>query len=104
MSRRLAAVVVAVAITMLAAGCNGAQLNQFRAAHGLAPLPATEADRAASAIDDALAKASRFQSFVAQAHDVGAAELGASWHPGCPVGPEQLVRLTLSHIGFDGVA
>jgi hypothetical protein len=33
---------------------------------------------------------------------VTAAELGASWHPGCPVAPEQLRRVTLDYIGFDG--
>jgi hypothetical protein len=29
-------------------------------------------------------------------HPVTAAELGASWHPGCPVGPEQLRRVELT--------
>ena len=33
---------------------------------------------------------------------VTAAELGGSWHAGCPVGPAQLRRLTLSYWGFDG--
>mgnify|MGYP000025178501 CR=1 FL=1 len=33
---------------------------------------------------------------------VTAAELGASWHPGCPVGPEQLRRVELTYEGFDG--
>jgi hypothetical protein len=33
---------------------------------------------------------------------VTAAELGASWRPGCPVGPEQLRRVGVDHIGFDG--
>ncbi len=33
---------------------------------------------------------------------VSAAELGASWAPGCPVDPEQLRRVTVSHLGFDG--
>jgi D-alanyl-D-alanine carboxypeptidase len=103
MTRRLAVVLVGVTIALVAAGCNGAELNQFRAAHGLPPLPAAEAEHAAAAIDAALAQAARRQSFVAQAHDVTAAELGASWHPGCPVGPDALVRLTLSHLGFDGV-
>lgn len=32
---------------------------------------------------------------------VTAADLGASWHPGCPVAPERLRRLTLTHLGFD---
>ncbi len=40
-----------------------------------------------------------FQSSVA---NVTAADLGASWHPGCPVGPEDLRILTVSFIGFDG--
>ena len=31
-----------------------------------------------------------------------ATELGASWRPGCPVGPEQLRRVEVDHIGFDG--
>jgi hypothetical protein len=30
------------------------------------------------------------------------AELGASWHPGCPVAPSQLRRVTVPYWGFDG--
>jgi hypothetical protein len=33
---------------------------------------------------------------------VTASELWASWRPGCPVGPDQLRRVTASHWGFDG--
>jgi hypothetical protein len=33
---------------------------------------------------------------------VTAAELGASWRPGCPVEPGQLRRVDVEHIGFDG--
>jgi hypothetical protein len=33
---------------------------------------------------------------------VTAAELGRSWHPGCPVGPASLRALTVSYVGFDG--
>ena len=29
-------------------------------------------------------------------------ELGASWHPGCPVAPAQLRRVTVAYWGFDG--
>ena len=32
------------------------------------------------------------------------AELGASWHPGCPVAPAQLRRVTVPYRGFDGKA
>ncbi len=33
---------------------------------------------------------------------VDAAQLGGTWHPGCPVGPEQLRLLSMSYLGFDG--
>ena len=32
------------------------------------------------------------------------AELGASWHPGCPVAPAQLRRVTVPYWGFDAAA
>ena len=35
---------------------------------------------------------------------VTAAELGRSWHPGCPVGPRQLRAVHVSFVGFDGRA
>jgi hypothetical protein len=38
----------------------------------------------------------------ATVHPVTAAELGASWRPGCPVAPERLRRVDVNHIGFDG--
>jgi hypothetical protein len=34
---------------------------------------------------------------------VTAAQLGPSWHAGCPVGPDQLRLLALPYWGFDGV-
>lgn len=33
---------------------------------------------------------------------VTAADLGASWRPGCPVAPEELRRVDVDYIGFDG--
>lgn len=33
---------------------------------------------------------------------VTAAELGPTWRPGCPVGPDQLRRVEVNHLGFDG--
>ena len=35
---------------------------------------------------------------------VTAAQLGRSWHAGCPVGPSQLRRVLVSYVGFDGKA
>lgn len=40
-------------------------------------------------------------SFSATAATVTAAELGKSWHAGCPVGPAQLRTLTMTYWGFD---
>ena len=36
------------------------------------------------------------------AEPVTAAELGASWRPGCPVGPGRLRRVGVDYLGFDG--
>jgi hypothetical protein len=35
---------------------------------------------------------------------VTAAQLGRSWHPGCPVGPAELRTVRVSYVGFDGRA
>jgi hypothetical protein len=35
---------------------------------------------------------------------VTAAQLGASWRPGCPVGPAGLLTVRVSYVGFDGRA
>jgi hypothetical protein len=35
---------------------------------------------------------------------VTAAQLGASWHAGCPVGPAQLRNVVVEYVGFDGRA
>jgi hypothetical protein len=40
--------------------------------------------------------------FSAQVERVTAAELGPSWHAGCPVAPAQLRRVRLRYVGFDG--
>ncbi|CAM04567.1 D-alanyl-D-alanine carboxypeptidase-like protein [Saccharopolyspora erythraea NRRL 2338] len=40
--------------------------------------------------------------FTAEVVPVTAAELGPSWRPGCPVGPAELRRVRLTHVGMDG--
>jgi hypothetical protein len=40
--------------------------------------------------------------FDVSVHRVTRAELGASYHAGCPVGPSQLRLLELAYVGFDG--
>jgi len=41
-------------------------------------------------------------TYEASTQTVTAADLGSSWHDGCPVGPDQLRRVTLRYWGFDG--
>jgi hypothetical protein len=43
-------------------------------------------------------------AFHATAAPVTAAQLGRSWHPGCPVGPAELRTVRVSYVGFDGRA
>lgn len=43
-------------------------------------------------------------AFSSSASDVTAAQLGATWHAGCPVDPVQLRALQLDYWGFDGQA
>jgi hypothetical protein len=40
--------------------------------------------------------------FNANVQPVTEAELGRSWHAGCPVGPPDLRELLVSYVGFDG--
>src|SRR5436305_15338101 len=40
----------------------------------------------------------------AQIAPVTAAQLGRSWHEGCPVGPSRLRAVSVSYVGFDGRA
>ena len=42
--------------------------------------------------------------FQASVQPVNAAQLGRSWHVGCPVAPASLRRLFVSYVGFDGRA
>ena len=43
-------------------------------------------------------------AYHAEIRPVTAAQLGRSWHAGCPVGPVQLRRVLVSYVGFDGRA
>jgi hypothetical protein len=41
-------------------------------------------------------------AFASSVETVTAAQLGSSWRPGCPLGPEQLRAVNVSHWGDDG--
>jgi hypothetical protein len=50
----------------------------------------------------ALAANTALPVFTSSVATVSAAQLGATWRPGCPVGPNQLRLLHLRYVGFDG--
>lgn len=71
-----------------------------RSASGTVP-STTTAVTSQSATATANASAPRFSSATTT---VTAAQLGASWHTGCPVAPTQLRQISLTYWGFDGSA
>ncbi|MEZ0166067.1 M15 family metallopeptidase [Kineococcus sp. LSe6-4] len=86
MSRLRTVVVAVVALVPLLAAC----------AEPTAP-GAAEVDQRARAVRTPLAP-----SFTSSVAPVTAAELSASWRPGCPVPPERLRTVTVSFVDFAG--
>lgn len=80
--------IAALAVAALAAGC---------AAAGPPPPAAPAASGSPSTAVPAP------QPRAAAVAPVTAAELGASWRPECPVGPDGLRRVELDYLGFDGL-
>ncbi|MEE6176068.1 M15 family metallopeptidase [Mycobacterium sp. 050134] len=77
-----------------------ASIALVQCAHGPAPRGATTAPPVTAASAGGAPPAAAG----ATVEPVNAAELGASWRPGCPVGAGQLRRVTLTYLGFDGQA
>jgi hypothetical protein len=84
----------------------GVVLVQCTAAqpHAAAPSPSTSAAPSWSATTTSSPSAPSAPPAPAAATvaPVSAAELGATWRPGCPVEPEQLRRVDVNFVGFDG--
>ena len=91
--RRGAAVAGMLAACLVLVQCTAAQ-----------PPPAATPTRSATPSPSAAAPSASAPSAPAggTVEVVTAAELGASWRPGCPVEPERLRRVNVDHIGFDG--
>lgn len=80
------------AAVLVTAGCDARPAESAT----WSPPPAAAATSAA-----ATTTSSPAPRFVAATDRVTAADLGASWRAGCPVGPDSLRRLRLSYWGFD---
>jgi hypothetical protein len=94
-----AALVVLALLPGCAGGDPAAQPGPART-----PAAATPAPSGSPASPSATPAAPAETAFRGTAADITAADVPRSWRAGCPVGPEQLSRLTLTHWGFDGQA
>jgi hypothetical protein len=108
---------VAVALAALAAGCGtGARASSATTAATTsttappstttsAPTTTTAAPPPPTTVAPATTSTSAAPAaFAASVAPVTATDLGATWHAGCPVGPDQLRALSLTYWGFDGAA
>ena len=100
-TRFAAAVVVAVMLAISATGCDAAAVQRWRTERGLSRLSDADATRLAAALAPIEAELARRSSFSAVATTPSTTDLGASWHPGCPVGPADLRSISVSFWGFD---
>jgi hypothetical protein len=104
-SRRLRRLLLAVTPVLLAAcagsgaGHAGGDPPNHPAAVSTAVPPVTGAPAAPAATTTVAAVAP--PAFTGTSAPVGAADLPSSWRPGCPVAPEGLRLLRVSHWGFD---
>jgi hypothetical protein len=97
-----AALVVLSLLTGCADGEPAAQPQPARTSP--AASPATSASATPGTAPSTAPSASAEPPFTGTAAAVTAADVPRSWRAGCPVGPQQLSRLTLTHWGFDGTA
>ncbi|MFM8305266.1 MAG: M15 family metallopeptidase [Actinomycetota bacterium] len=96
--RRAAAVLVAGVAVLLSACGDGATRDD------VAPVPSRPTVAPTVPATPVVTVPVTTPVFAATVTTVTASDLGASWRAGCPVGPDQLRRLTLSYRDFDGRA
>lgn len=89
----------------LVAGCGGGGDDRARATPTPTTAPVPTTATAASVTSPPVTAPTPTASaviFVTAVSPVTAADLGASWREGCPVGPDQLRRVALTYWDFDG--
>lgn len=102
-ARRVAAVVLAVAAL---AGCGDdggdATIPTLPTTAASSSTSVTSATTSPSSTASTAATTTSTAPTGGRVEPVTAEDLPASWRPGCPVGPEDLRRITVTHLGFDG--
>jgi hypothetical protein len=91
--RTISAVLVALVACLVLAQCSAGQ-----------PPPAATSSPSVTPSSPALSSSTSAPPAPppATTEPVTAAELGTTWRPGCPVEPEQLRRVSVDYLGFDG--
>ena len=93
----------AVLVEMVAASVVLVQCTAAQSPPAATPSPAaTQSASAASASAASSAPTAPPGPAAGTVQPVTAADLGTTWRPGCPVEPEQLRRVEVSYVGFDG--
>jgi hypothetical protein len=105
--RRLVGAVLAVASMAVGIACGGPQGAEVRIESDGLPSAGAPAAAVASPGGAAVAAQSASDAVVGPAFrsaidPVTAADLPHSWRPGCPVAPDRLRRVEVTHLGFDG--
>ena len=107
MRRSVALALTAGAAAVLLTGCGGGNRADGAGASpkpSVATTPTTVVGTAPTTGAPTIVPITAVPAFAASVAPVTAADLGESWRDGCPVGPDQLRRITLSYWDFDGVA
>jgi D-alanyl-D-alanine carboxypeptidase-like protein len=87
------------------AACSGsaAQTARGKSDTGSTALRSSTSTTSTAAPATAVPTTATPDSFSSAVTTVTSADLGASWHLGCPVPPESLRMVTVTFIGFDGI-
>lgn len=92
--------IAAVALALAACGGDPAAVDLEVEPQVAPPLAAPAAPVADAAV---VGGATIYPAFRSSIDPVTANDLPSSWRPGCPVGPESLRRVEVTHWGFDGL-
>ena len=94
--------VLLIGSAALVASCNSGSVAAPPVTAVTAPITTTtSASPTPSAAKAAATTRNTRPPFQWREHHVTAEQLGKSWHSGCPVGPSQLRKLTMTYWGFD---
>ena len=88
-------------IAVLVAGCGSRASRTVAAANHVKRSVTTAPTETSSTTTTATTTTTTVQAFISSVSTVSAAQLGGTWHAGCPIDPSQLRSIQMSYWGFD---